>query len=157
MDAKFLAKIEKQPDGCWIWMGASIRGCRGGRYAYITRGGKNWLGHRWVFVQTNGSIPDTLVIDHTCKNTLCVNPLHLEAVTNQVNTRRGRIGFTKREHFSQRSSCRQGHPLTPENLRFQTTRPKGRINPDGTPYEFQARRCRLCEKLQREKRKGTGR
>jgi hypothetical protein len=29
------------------------------------------------------------VIDHLCENKLCINPKHLEAVTQQVNIQRG--------------------------------------------------------------------
>jgi len=160
MDSAFLRRVRKTPDGCWVWTGATIRGTRGGRYAYLTRDGENWLGHRWAYTQARGEIPDGLVLDHICRNTLCVNPDHLEAVTNQVNSRRGRIGDKQRSKFESRTHCRHGHPMTSENTRLQRTRPKGRTNPDGSPYEFWARRCRLCEKIQnkryREKRSSAG-
>jgi hypothetical protein len=36
-----------------------------------------------------GEIPDGLMLDHLCRNTACVNPSHLEPVTNSVNVQRG--------------------------------------------------------------------
>jgi hypothetical protein len=31
------------------------------------------------------------MIDHLCRETLCCNPEHLEAVTNRENTLRGKV------------------------------------------------------------------
>ena len=35
-------------------------------------------------------MPEGLVIDHKCRNRLCCNPDHLEAVTQAVNVQRGK-------------------------------------------------------------------
>jgi hypothetical protein len=48
----------------------------------------NELIHRKHYEQFKGPIPDGLEIDHTCRNTRCVNPEHLEAVTHAENLRR---------------------------------------------------------------------
>ncbi len=47
-----------------------------------------WLAHRYAYVRAYGEIPQGLSIDHLCRNTRCVNPTHLEAVTLAENTRR---------------------------------------------------------------------
>lgn len=156
MDERFFKLVEKQPSGCWLWKGASVQGTRGGRYAVLSRGGEQKLAHRWVYEQAHGPIPEGLVLDHLCRNTLCVNPDHLEPVTNQENTLRGVISEVQTTRFEARTHCKRGHEMTEENTRLQRTRPKGRFNPDGTPYEFVARRCRACEseqnRRQRERR-----
>lgn len=36
-----------------------------------------------------GPIPEGLTIDHLCRNTMCVNPDHLEPVTHRENLMRG--------------------------------------------------------------------
>jgi len=41
-----------------------------------------------MYQEAKGEIPDDLVLDHLCKNIACVNPDHLEVVTQQVNVQR---------------------------------------------------------------------
>jgi len=47
------------------------------------------LAHRVVYATLRGPIPHGLTLDHLCRVRGCVNPAHLEAVTNTVNVRRG--------------------------------------------------------------------
>jgi hypothetical protein len=47
--------------------------------------------YRRYYEQAKGPIPDGLVIDHLCRVSLCVNPDHLEAVTEAVNVQRGNL------------------------------------------------------------------
>lgn len=42
-----------------------------------------------MYEQKVGPIPEGLVIDHLCRRPRCINPAHLEAVTNEENVRRG--------------------------------------------------------------------
>lgn len=61
---------------CWNWnLGVSTRG-----YGVIHRDGRQHLAHRWIFAQHNGPIPEEHEIHHTCRNTRCVNPEHLQAL-----------------------------------------------------------------------------
>lgn len=58
-------------------------------------------------------VPNGMVIDHLCRNTLCVNPTHLEAVTQQLNVLRGEGGAALN---MKKTHCPQGHPLSGSNL-----------------------------------------
>ena len=71
------------PDtGCWNWTGGKTTPGYG-------RIGRDQYAHRFFYEQAVGPIPPGLVIDHLCRNPSCVNPQHLEPVTQQTNTRRG--------------------------------------------------------------------
>lgn len=45
--------------------------------------------HRAMYEQEVGPITEGLELDHLCRQTMCVNPSHLEPVTHAVNLRRG--------------------------------------------------------------------
>lgn len=75
--------------GCWNW----IRGKDKDGYGKhtVTIDGKTFTvrAHAHSFIMNGGVIPDGKVIDHLCRNTSCVNPDHMEPVTNAENIRRG--------------------------------------------------------------------
>lgn len=116
------------PD-CWEWTGTV------GNHSYgiITSGRQSKLAHRWSYEHHTGPIPQGLVIDHLCRNRTCVNPAHMEAVTNEENLRRGE-GYGIQNGM--RSTCIHGHEYTPENT---YTDPQGGI------------RCRACSRERKRK------
>jgi len=113
---------------CWNWTGPQTRG-----YGFIQDGAAHrYQVHRFVYEQLVGSIPDGLELDHKCRNTLCINPRHVEPVTHLVNVRRGNAGINN----AVKTRCVHGHDFTPENTI---------VTKDGR------RNCRICQrKLNRE-------
>lgn len=80
------------PTDCWLWMGS----LDGHGYGQIQTGRVSVNGHhapdkahRVSYELHVGPIPEGLQLDHLCRNPSCVNPKHLEPVTNQENTQRG--------------------------------------------------------------------
>jgi hypothetical protein len=76
-------------DGCWSWVGAKTKG---GHHHYgqfsLQHPFTKPTAHRIAYEVVHGPVSDKLEIDHLCLNTLCVNPDHLEAVTQGENRRR---------------------------------------------------------------------
>ena len=109
---RFWPKVDKSGD-CWVWTGALLRNGYG--YFGVERG-RCQLAHRWAYESAHGLIPIGLVIDHLCRNKACVNPAHLEAVTQSVNVLRGDSPATIRALRAGQTHCRRaGHEYTPEN------------------------------------------
>lgn len=130
-----LKEIVILENGCWEWQGW-INPDNGYGYICIRRNGdkRTPVIHRYFYEELVGPIPEGLVLDHTCHNNdpdcrggaqclhrRCVNPNHLEPVTQQVNTLRGKglAGDNARKDF-----CVNGHEFTPENTKFDERRGK---------------------------------
>lgn len=96
------------PAACWGWQGVKIPT----GYGQLCVEGKMVGAHRLAYEILVGPIPEGLVIDHTCRNTGCVNPAHMEPVTNKENVLRG-VGVTAEN--ARKTHCSDGHELTPEN------------------------------------------
>lgn len=122
---RLVEKFEIADDGCWNW--TATKNHLG--YGQIGRGGRGEgliLAHRASYELSVGHVPEGLVLDHLCRNPSCVNPDHLEPVTQAENLRRAR------EHLPERTHCGDGHELTPENSYTQER--TGRVF------------CRICDR-----------
>jgi len=82
-------KYEVDPiTGCWNWLLYTRPDGYGQlKYQNITQ-----LAHRWMYQAYNGVIrTEEQQLDHLCRNRHCVNPAHLEIVTQTENIRRGSV------------------------------------------------------------------
>lgn len=113
--------------GCWWWTGA--RDSNG--YGRTWMDGSHRKAPRLIYELLVEKIPDGLVPDHLCENKACVNPGHLETVTQRENVRRWYARFTH---------CKHGHEFTPENL----------LPP--CPSNDR-RRCRECKRIRDRKKR----
>ena len=108
---------------CWLWT-AYVNPDGYGRFGF--EGGQ--LAHRFAYLAMRGPIPAGKVIDHLCRVRRCVNPQHLEVVTQRVNLHRGE---SIQARNARKTHCIHGHEFTSENT-----------------YEHGGRRqCRTCQGL----------
>lgn len=85
---KLYAQTRPGDNGCIIWTGFTRD-----NYGYMSVHGRSVGVHRVAWVLHNDKeIPTGYEIDHSCRNTLCVNPSHLDPATRRENPRR-RHGF----------------------------------------------------------------
>lgn len=84
-----LNKYDIDSNGCWIYNGSSLSSGYGVFY-YQSAG---LMAHRISYQLLVGEIPDGLVLDHLCRNKLCINPEHLEPVKQGENARRWFKGY----------------------------------------------------------------
>jgi hypothetical protein len=56
------------------------------KYGNVWHGGKCWKAHRLAFYLATGDDPEDGTVHHTCANTRCINPNHLERASRVENT-----------------------------------------------------------------------
>jgi hypothetical protein len=122
-------KIIKLDNGCWQWQGAKHYSNNKIPYGQlrISRT-KLKMAHIISYEVFIGKIPAKMDIDHLCKNTLCVNPKHLEAVSHKINC--------QRRKDSGLPHCIYGHKYTKKTSYFNS---KG------------YRKCKICRVLRSRK------
>lgn len=108
-------------DECWLYAGIIHTDGYGLIQAKIAGKWKLLRAHRVVYENMVGEIPPELVSDHICRVRSCINPEHIELVSNALNVARGHTRLTH---------CINGHEFTKANTMLHKN---GRW-----------RRCRTC-------------
>lgn len=125
---RLMAKVIRRPSGCWEFTGY----INPAGYGQISDGDRQMrLAHRVAYRELVGPIPDGLTLDHLCRVRHCVNPEHLEPVTQKVNSLRAN---TPKTH------CVNGHEFTTDNVYRKA---------NGKRY------CRTCSIARSRARRGT--
>ena len=115
---KSLVTLGESPNDCWGWTGSINKRTGYGKKQWH---GESVLAHRWVWMMLFGKIPDGKVINHKCSNRKCVNPHHLEVVTQSENCRHGagtKLTADAVKSIRQTLSLRRS-TATKKNLAFQ--------------------------------------
>jgi hypothetical protein len=99
---------------CWLWEGSKNREGYG-LLRRVNETPRVKLAHRLAYEELIGPIPDGLVIDHLCRVTNCVNPAHMEPVTDRVNIMRGE-GLAVQN--AAKTHCIRGHVLPESRNRY---------------------------------------
>jgi len=103
-----LKRHTRREGACLVWVAAT----NGRGYGQMRIHGRTVYPHRASYELVIGPIPPGHVIDHLCRNPLCVEPSHLEPVPMGTNSARGLRGFELT------GTCRAGlHDMTdPANI-----------------------------------------
>lgn len=83
---RFWSKVQltEKEDGCWVWGGTISKG----GYGQFAESGRSIRAHRYSYEYLEGSIPEGMVLDHACRNRLCVRPHshHVRLATPKQNS-----------------------------------------------------------------------
>lgn len=121
---RITSKVAVSDAGCWEWTGFINEN----GYGKVNDGkGRMVRAHRLSYEAFVGPIPDGMTIDHLCRVRHCVNPEHLEPVTNKTNILRG-TSFSAIN--ASKTECSRGHEYTEEN----------------TYRDRKGRSCRACRR-----------
>lgn len=130
---RFEEKIVRiSESGCWVWDGSlSPEG-----YGKLTVNRRTSYAHRVAYERYVGPIQRGLQLDHLCRVRCCVNPSHLEPVTQRMNALRGACGDVTRDRHAKKCACKSGHEFTAENTYF---------------YIRSGYKCRVCKQCNRDR------
>ena len=104
---------------CWTWAFADLK--HGGYPSRVNpREGKKQAAHRHSYETLVGPIPAGLVIDHLCRNRACVNPDHMEPVTQREYIL---LGNSHSAVNARKTRCPQGHEYTYHRMGHRTCGP----------------------------------
>lgn len=110
---RFWNKVDRSGGlfSCWLWTAATNRH----GYGMIRVNGQLLRAPRVAYELLVGPIPPGLQIDHLCRVRACVNPSHLEPVTQKENILRGE---SPAAHHARKTQCAAGHSFDAANTYY---------------------------------------
>lgn len=121
---RLLSKAVIDPDtGCWLWT-ASLGAGGYGQLTHRRPGEKRRTlrPHRLAYEMFIGPIPaDKPQLDHLCRVRRCINPWHLEPVTNRENTIRGLAPAVNKTLQLAKTHCKNNHPFSESNTLYSSS------------------------------------
>lgn len=137
---RFWDHVDKT-DTCWIWKTGAP-----GSYPKIhlgeKEGSKRAFAHRLSYSWFVGPIPEGFHVHHECRETRCVNPQHLKAVSPSEHLH---LGPTFQAANRKKTHCPQGHEFTASNI-YPLRQ-----------YGIVGRGCRECRQIRNRQRSKIGR
>lgn len=146
---RVLAKIEIQPNGCWLWTGCVTWA----GYGRMKVNRKPEMAHRVSYFAHGRALPPGMpYLDHAChdpatckdgnlcQHRRCVNPDHLVPSNRQLNNCRERSNAG--DIHRRQTHCIKGHPFDTANTMLIVTA-KG----------LRKRFCRVCNNANRRRRR----
>jgi len=116
---RFWSKVKKTPT-CWVWLASRKPNGYG---QFEQRPAHHWIGIHVLKLK----VDHKMVLDHKCRNRLCVRPDHLRLVTARENLLNSNLTWVAKK-AAQTHCLKAGHPLSGKNL-----------------YLYRGRRyCRAC-------------
>jgi hypothetical protein len=122
-----------QSGDCWIWTGSKMPRARCPYGMFCIERGRPGMVHKWLYEYVYGPVAHGMELDHLCRQSLCVNPTHLEPVSHRENVRRG-ASMIKRSH------CKRGHSFSLSNTLLYAS-----------PSGGQRQQCRECNSIRRQR------
>ena len=111
-------------ENCWEWKGGKTYQGYG---VFSSDNRESILAHRWIWTYLFGPMPKNRVINHRCRNTSCVNPVHMEVISQSENVLVG-------DHYERKiMHCPRGHAYTTKNTYIQRR------------YNGNSRSCKICK------------
>ena len=141
---RIISKIDFPNDitKCWKFTNNSTSG----GYKQLSVNSRTQMAHRVIYALFIEKIPSKLQSDHLCRNRGCVNPTHIEPVSQKINILRG---YGPCAINSKKEKCKRGHPFTPDNIITQRS------------FKPHWRQCKQCEikrnkeRYKKEKQNGS--
>jgi hypothetical protein len=128
-----ISALSVRDGDCIVWVGAKSSS----GYGQIKVNRVVRQAHRVAFELEHGTIPAGRVLDHLCRNRACVNPAHLEPVSNRENVLRGTAPSARN---ATKTHCSRGHELSEDNVYVHAS--QNRV----------ARQCRECNRIKSRNR-----
>ena len=126
---RLLGNAVAGPNGCLIWTAHTDRD----GYGAAKNARRTIRAHRAIYQLLVEPLDGTRVVDHLCHNEdaacpggrkclhrRCINPYHLDAVTNRENLYRSSLAPSVLN--ARKTHCPQGHPYDAENTRMHLNR-----------------------------------